>query len=1586
MATGYFRKHNKSLFLRLLKLVGWLVAALLSLFILLAVLLQNPVIQNYVKDKIVQTVNKKANTQLQIKHIGIAFPGDVLVDGVFIPDQQRDTILYAGRLRVRANLLALIQHRVSVRLISLQNSTVKLEKRADGSFNFSYIINALNKNNAATADTVIPAQGSKQGKALTFKINDLSLTGIHFSYHDLLDSLEMSYRIGDIKLTVDHFDPENSIYKLNKISLSNSSGYFHSFKMSPAPQTNDTVKLPEIAVNQLSVDSSSFIYSDNLSELGFTVKVGKLYIQPQNIDLNKNTVDVKNLFLTGSSFVLKDTAVTSGSIVNDSTVSFDWKIKLDKAFIQDNSFKMYSLDKPADKIKLISISRTGAIIDKFEINNKLISGEIRGVTAVINDKYDLKRLDVSLEAGPTHAKIRDLLLQAGNSELKASLDMEYPNGPVMDIASPDRLKQATISLQIPGCVISKEDITRWFSNDSVFDNLKLPDRIKLTGYASGSTGSLSGNVAVTSIDGTINTSFTAGNLTGNMPYYSIQTDIPGMKAGKILNLSAFTGDLSMYLSVTGKGKSLENLAGSFNANIRNVEYNEYAYKNITLSGSLADSLLKAKLVSVDSNATVDITVSAGLGKKVPVASVVAAIHSLNMQKLKLSNQLIAFSGLLKADITGKSLDSISAAVTMSKLKIYHADTLIIPDSISLALTSGENQSALQFHSGFMDLKYNGTGNLSDLPAEMKNYFSKYLLSGQSVQDTAGFNTSFYFDAQIKKIDLLREFFVPGLEKFNVKLLRGRYDHESGKFDFSLKTGNVVYDNYELDSLVFGITTDTTDIRYNMSISNVQSADIDIPTFLAEGKLNGARLYSSMQILDRSEEPRFNLDWTLSLGDTVHELSFTPDSLIINYDRWKVNDNNGVVFYKAGIYFRDMILSYGHSSISLLSDLTATNDTVLDIQLDSIDLGYISQVISRDSSLITGTLSGKAKIQHIFSVPVFSGNIQAGQLGYKGEVLGDLSVEANNKHTRDKYELNGTLVNQSSRVSLKGNIAGDSAKAVDMTLKIDSFQLHTVQPFLETYLTELKGILNGNLHITGTLGTPRPTGTIKIENTDFILAGYNTHLSIAENKIDIDNKGIHLNTFSLTDSRGNKATISGSVLTSDYKDFRFNINVSASNLLVLNNPEATDQQYYGKLNLNTDIRIRGTDKKPVINASLTALKGTDLTYSLVSHGGYVSDEGIVKFVSFAADSSRFSSVEKTISVTDSIQNRLMGMEVSANIEIQKGSKFTIIMNPTLNDRLDITAGAVLSFSMASSGIMNLTGKATIESGTYHMSLTRVQKKFDIQQGSSITWTGNPSEPQLNITAVYSIRTAPIGLFSAGELPSDQQAKQPYRKQLPFRVELNMTGNLTDPNLKFSINMPRQYEGVLNGAVAAKLDQLSLNESEVNKQAVSLLLFGNFLSQTDQLAMLSLSNVDYANKILSEALNKTAERYIKFIDLNFQLQSYNDYGQSTFTRTRTDLSVKASKELFNDRLRVNAGSVFVLESDQKKQSVNTLNNIAPEANLAYKLTPDGSLSIRAFNQNEYTGLLDGLVRETGVSIVYVKNFNEFIELFNKGKLKQ
>jgi hypothetical protein len=66
----------------------------------------------------------------------------------------------------------------------------------------------------------------------------------------------------------------------------------------------------------------------------------------------------------------------------------------------------------------------------------------------------------------------------------------------------------------------------------------------------------------------------------------------------------------------------------------------------------------------------------------------------------------------------------------------------------------------------------------------------------------------------------------------------------------------------------------------------------------------------------------------------------------------------------------------------------------------------------------------------------------------------------------------------------------------------------------------------------------------------------------------------------------------------------------------------------------------------------------------------------------------------------------------------------------------------------------------------------------------------------------------------------------------------------------------------------------------------------------------------SKILADQLNNLAGSLIKGVNLNFGVNTEDDY--STGTRaSRTDLTVGVSKNLLNDRLRVSVGSNFALE---------------------------------------------------------------------------
>ncbi len=139
----------------------------------------------------------------------------------------------------------------------------------------------------------------------------------------------------------------------------------------------------------------------------------------------------------------------------------------------------------------------------------------------------------------------------------------------------------------------------------------------------------------------------------------------------------------------------------------------------------------------------------------------------------------------------------------------------------------------------------------------------------------------------------------------------------------------------------------------------------------------------------------------------------------------------------------------------------------------------------------------------------------------------------------------------------------------------------------------------------------------------------------------------------------------------------------------------------------------------------------------------------------------------------------------------------------------------------------------------------------------------------------------------------------------------------------------------------------------------------------------------SKIISQQLNDFAGDLIQGVELNFDLESTDDYttGQR---ENRTDLNVGLSKRLLNDRLKVSIGSSFGLEGPQ--QSNQQANNIAGDVAVDYSLSKDGRYLLRAYRKNQYQVALQGQVIETGLGFIITMDYNKFKELFEKSKIKK
>jgi hypothetical protein len=259
-------------------------------------------------------------------------------------------------------------------------------------------------------------------------------------------------------------------------------------------------------------------------------------------------------------------------------------------------------------------------------------------------------------------------------------------------------------------------------------------------------------------------------------------------------------------------------------------------------------------------------------------------------------------------------------------------------------------------------------------------------------------------------------------------------------------------------------------------------------------------------------------------------------------------------------------------------------------------------------------------------------------------------------------------------------------------------------------------------------------------------------------------------------------------------------------------------------------------------------------------------------------------------------------------------------------------------------------------------------------------------------MYIANTAPIDLVE-DQLPTMTAAvRNTYRQRLPFEVYLIMTGELLKPNIAFDIKLPEDKNYAISKDIVAnsntKLEQIRQQPAEMNKQVFSLLLLNRFMREdpfstgngsvtAEGLARQSVS------KLLTEQLNLLASDLIQGVDVNFDVQSAEDYSTGQFAN-RTDLNVALSKRLLDDRLTVTVGSNFELEgpSNTNRQS----NNIAGNVALDYQLSKDGRYMVRAYRKNEYQGILEGYVVETGLGFIITIDYNKFREIFESAKKRR
>ena len=168
------------------------------------------------------------------------------------------------------------------------------------------------------------------------------------------------------------------------------------------------------------------------------------------------------------------------------------------------------------------------------------------------------------------------------------------------------------------------------------------------------------------------------------------------------------------------------------------------------------------------------------------------------------------------------------------------------------------------------------------------------------------------------------------------------------------------------------------------------------------------------------------------------------------------------------------------------------------------------------------------------------------------------------------------------------------------------------------IKDATGSVNGKFAVNGTLATPLVNGDLNFNKAGFNYSMLNSYFTIDQEKIKINESGFHFDQFEIKDSAQNSLRIDGIAATSNFINYKFDLDVRAINFRALNSTKKDNKIFYGQLYFNTNLKITGNEEAPAIDGNLVVNDKTKLTVVLPQKEPGIADrEGIVDFIDMDA---------------------------------------------------------------------------------------------------------------------------------------------------------------------------------------------------------------------------------------------------------------------------------------------------------------------------------------------------------------------------------
>ncbi|MBN1767823.1 MAG: translocation/assembly module TamB domain-containing protein [Prolixibacteraceae bacterium] len=1452
---------------------------------------------------------------------------------------------------------------LNVEQIDFKKSVYKVDKLLlDG---LSAVIQQTPTSNSSTSDTSIVMPN--------IFIQGLELSNAIVQYADSVQMMSVLAIIDQCKLKEGNVDLETELLSLASIDLSKSDIRYHDFKpkLDDEPSISTTTNNWKVSVDKMQMDDNSFTY-----------RVGN---NPEKKnEFNPEYLAFNSLWLTGSDFYY-DRDLTKVSVhefmaivqnhfvINSLAANFS----MDAHSISAQALKLTTPNSTIDADFSLHFPSLDAFVENYNFSNlKLEMRNVRFKSPDVlyfsqalseqpffqNTKNTTSILG-NINGPMNHLTGKNLIVKTGENTL---LETDFNITGLPDLE--------TAFFDFPNLKLhsGKNDIIM-MAGTSIPESIELPKNIDLD-------IAFKGKMKDFETTANLKSSFGDANLTASIDTeenFNGKVNLNQLNFGLLLKDTLLYGPVSLTAEAVGQSLDINTIKAKIKAEATQLYLNQYNYQNLVIDGAVDGKQFEGTVNLDDENAVFDFNGLVSLVSGEEKFNFKLDMLGADLQKLHFVDKDVRISFVAEAGLSGGTVNKMNGTAGISDIIVVSENKTYRLESLLAASVNEAKKSELNINSALIGMKYSGTISPIALADVLTRFINNYFpLSDSIAPATQNEQSKFNFEIQLHNHPILSDLLLPGLNEFIPGMITGSFDSQMNDLKLNASLKKIVYGTTEIEDVVIDVNSDHTALNYSISTQSISNAQMSLSNLIIGGKMTNNQLTSSVSSIDEKLFKKLLVSSLVTKEKGNFKLAINPSDFYLMNKQWDIAADNYVEFGKQGFLVHNMNMYNAQSQVNIASLNDRFNDD-LNIVIKNFEISDLADIMTKESTLINGTINGNALLKRVNESYGIIADASISKLFINKNPLGDLSIKAENT-IPERFNIDANLSGADNNLSVKGfYIPNGGANSINIKAVIESLSMKTLEAFSMGQISEASGMISGEFLVAGNTNAPGITGQMVFNNVFMKPAFMNNRIELKNERIQLKNDGIYFNNFTFLDSEQNTASVNGVVKMQKFSDINFNVSLSSKDFLLFNTTVNDNDVFFGRMIIDSKIDVTGPMELPVVNARLKMKKGSGFTF-VVPEDQLTTDKGedVVEFNS----GMKLNPILFRIQQTERQKSKLKGFDVSSIVEIDKDATLRLLMDPASTDSLVVKGEAALSFSMDPSGIMSLTGAYNLSEGSYLVSLESIIKKqFDIDGGSTIIWNGDPLDANININARHTVQVSPYDLVADQLVGLSNVEKGAYKQRYPFEVMLKLRGKILQPEISFEIQLAQEDKGIMGGVVDQKLSLLNQDPSSLNKQVFALLVLGRFIQENPfelELASSSTMIRTTVSKFLSAQLNQLSSKVIPGMELNFDIQSYDDY-QSGQAEGRTQVEIGLKKQLFNERLSVQIGGTVDVEGEEAKH--NSTSDIASDVTIEYKLNKDGSFRLKGFRHDQYEGAIEGQLVETGVGVVYVRDFNSWRRLF-------